>query len=104
MYKILIVILISMLVAEMALGHFCTGRCRDARKSALERKIREMRLNYDVKNALRKADADLSGIRDMLHTFARQEERDGGENTWRQERDEEEYQRGFEDEGRASRA
>ena len=95
MYKILIAILISILVPEMAFGHFHIGRRRDATKSALHGKAREMHVNYDVKNALRKADADLLGIRELLNAFARQEKQDRGENSWRQDRDEQEgeYQR-----------
>ena len=104
MHKILIAILLSMLFAEMAFGHFYVGGRKDAKKSVLDGKTKEKRVNYDIKNTLRKADADLLGIREMLHTLARQEKRDRGENSWRQDRDEEEdeYHREVEAEREAS--
>ena len=100
MHKILTAILISMLFAELAFGHFYVGKKR--RNSELKEEKKGIPTNYNVKNALRKADADLLGIREILHKFARQEEQDREGNPWRQERDEAEYKRKVDAEKRAS--
>ena len=49
-----------------------------------------MHASYDVKDALRKADAELLSIRDTLHMFERKEEGERGESSRRQDMDEEE--------------
>ena len=99
MHKILIAILISMLVAEMAFAHWKVGR---EMKKQQKRKRGEWHQNNDAENLLRMADAELLDIRKTLHTFPRQEKRDREENPWKQERDESEYQREADAQRRAS--